>query len=206
MSYSTINKKIGDCCQCPRKAVHVIKVKKDTICYLCNKQNKAKQQLEKQKANLSVRSLIKTQDKGLIKKITRQLGISSLIQDLDAVVSKYIRIKYSNVEGELGCFTCYHRGNWKTLDCGHFINREHLATRFLESNLRPQCHTCNRINNGNIKVFAERLEKENNGITDWLAEQARIVTKPTQSELKELLIDFRAKLKIVESKLQILNK
>ena len=40
------------------------------------------------------------------------------------------------------------------------------------------------------------------GITEWLLEQSRQVVKPTRTELKELLLTYRAKLKLVEQKLK----
>lgn len=196
--------KIGNCsCGCNGINVQGRKVGRIFYCTASYNRMKTKEAIRKQKEKNAVRSLINTDsNKKIASKVISNVGISNLISDLDLVVSRYIRIKYANKDGEAGCFTCYHRGLWNTLDCGHFIKRENLATRFLESNLRPQCITCNRFENGNIKVYAQRLEAENEGITDWLAEQASQVYKPTQTELKELLSEYRAKLKIVELKLK----
>ena len=39
----------------------------------------------------------------------------------------------------------------------------------------------------NLVVYAERLNKENPGIVEWLIEQSHTVVSPTRNELKELL-------------------
>lgn len=194
--------KTGNCsCGCNGINVQGRKVGKIFYCTSSYNRMKTKEAIRKQKEKNAVRSLIHTDsNKKIANKVISNVGISNLIADLDFYVSKYIRLKYANKDGIVSCFTCDKNYGWLQVDCGHFIKRENLATRFLESNLRPQCITCNRFENGNIKVYAERLEAESEGITDWLAEQASQVYKPTQTELKELLADFKAKLKLVEGK------
>ena len=84
----------------------------------------------------------------------------------------------------------------------HFINRQHLGTRFLLANLRSGCFTCNVEKRGNIEVYGEKLNAETPDIVEWLQEQSRSVVSLTQSDLKELLFDFRQKLRLVETKLR----
>ncbi len=66
---------------------------------------------------------------------------------------------------------------------------------FLESNCRPQCPACNAYHEENMEPFRTALEKEHHGITEYLEEQARLIAKPTRDELKQLLIEYRHKLK-----------
>ena len=49
-------------------------------------------------------------------------------------------------------------------------------------------------------MFAERLEQEEKGIVDYLREISQETYKYSRDELKQLLIDYRAKLRIVETK------
>lgn len=59
--YSTINKsKWGDCTQCGHKDTDCVKQGKVLICLNCNRNNKAKAQLQKQKVKNQVRSLKNT--------------------------------------------------------------------------------------------------------------------------------------------------
>lgn len=129
--------------------------------------------------------------------------LSTLIDDLDRVFSRYIRIKYADESGYVSCFTCdYPPMHFTRIQCGHFIPRTHLATRWMEDNCRPQNVHCNCDLYGNLEVFKERLEAERPGITEYLTEQSRIVTKPTRTELKELLLLYRNKLRVAEQKLK----
>lgn len=123
-------------------------------------------------------------------------NLSGLIEDLDAVFSRYMRVKYSNSKGVCKCFTCGSEKRYQDMQNGHFVSRANLATRWLEDNCRPQCIGCNCIANGRIDVFAANLEKEKRGIVEYLQEQGREVYRPTRNELKELLIEYRHKLQV----------
>lgn len=46
------------------------------------------------------------------------------------------------------------------MQCGHFVRRQHLATRWDENNCRPQDYGCNVGQGGNYDVFALKLLKE----------------------------------------------
>ena len=78
---------------------------------------------------------------------------AQLKKELDAVFSKWIRAKYP-----AECYTC--RATDKTLQCGHFVSRQYLVTRWDENNCRPQCVGCNMFGNGKPLDFEERLKTE----------------------------------------------
>jgi len=127
---------------------------------------------------------------------------TNLRDDLDAVFSRYIRTKYANEEGMVQCYTS---GKWITIgeaQCGHFISRSHLSTRWYEPNCRPQSQHDNEYLQGNLEVFRKKLEEVEEGLPDALLELSRQVFKPTISELKELLIIYRNKLRIAQLKLK----
>jgi hypothetical protein len=127
--------------------------------------------------------------------------LQTLIDECDTVFSRYIRIKYSRPDGICECYTCGTEQRYQNLQNGHFIPRANLATRFLEENCKPQCVGCNINARGNMKVFEQKLESEHKGIVDWLREQGNSVYKPSRTELKELLIQIRNRLKIAQLKL-----
>jgi hypothetical protein len=129
-------------------------------------------------------------------------SLSNLTADLDAVFSRYIRLKYCNEYGEVKCFTSDKKMRWQEAQCGHYIPRTHMATRWMEQNCRPQSEHDNCILSGNIEVFKERLEAENSGITTWLTEQSREVVKPTRDELKGLIANYRFKVRVLEKKIK----
>lgn len=77
---------------------------------------------------------------------------------LDRVFSRYIRLR--DVIGETGMFRCISCGALKPIeqaDCGHYINRQHMATRFSEVNCNAQCRSCNRFDEGNMQGYRRGL-------------------------------------------------
>lgn len=205
MAYnSTISSfKIGNCsCGCGGKDVQGRKVGKIFYCAASYSRMKTLQQVAKQNLKLSIRKVGRTQDKELQNKVVAQTGLSYLISDLDTVVSRYLRIREANHNKYVNCYTCNRSVHWSISHCSHFISRQHLGTRWLLDNLRVACYHCNVDLYGNLEVYAANLEKEKLGTVEYLQTLAREVSKPTQTELKELLIDFKSKLKLVELKLK----
>lgn len=78
---------------------------------------------------------------------------AKLKKELDRVFSIYIRLKFPK-----RCYTCGKVD--VTLQCGHFVSRQYLATRWSEDNCRPQCVGCNLFGNGQLLDFEENLKKE----------------------------------------------
>lgn len=189
--------KFGNCSKCGAENTECIKHGKSLFCIRCRKIDKVNDALNKTQKRTIARKLYKVQ---------KENGIDSerafLIQDLDAIVSKYVRIREADSDGNTRCFTCFRTGHWKTFDCGHFIPRANMFLRWDLRNLRTQCIDCNQYNEGNLDVYTKKLEEEIPGIVQILTEESRQPHKWSRDELKEMLVDFRAKLKIAEIKLK----
>ena len=85
---------------------------------------------------------------------------AQLKKKLDTIFSRYIRLKHSKPNGDLSCYTCGKIGTLKTMQCGHFVSRQYLATRWDEDNCRPQEVGCNVWGNGKPLDFEEKLKRE----------------------------------------------
>jgi hypothetical protein len=127
-------------------------------------------------------------------------SMQNLIADLDYVFSQYIRVKHADKDGIVTCFTSGKKYNWQQIQCGHFISRKNLSTRWLEANCRPQSEHDNCLLSGNLEVFEKKLEEEKKGSAEYLRELSREINKPTISELKELIIEYRSKLNQAKKK------
>ena len=104
--------------------------------------------------------------------------VSKLKKKLDAIYSQYIRQKYSDDTGEVSCYTCPRRDHYKNLQCGHFVPRQYLKTRWDERNTRPQCYACNMLYNGQPSRFAANLVAEyGQGIVEELERNRMIPVK-----------------------------
>lgn len=78
----------------------------------------------------------------------------------DRAFSRHTRQMYADSQGQVTCYTCPRRDHWKNLQCGHFVPRQYLATRWDERNCRPQCYACNMLYGGQPSQFAANLQRE----------------------------------------------
>ena len=72
----------------------------------------------------------------------------------DKYFSLYIRRLDSDTNGMAVCVTCKAIKHWKELQCGHYITRNHLSTRFDPQNVGAQCVGCNMYGGGKHDLFA----------------------------------------------------
>lgn len=81
----------------------------------------------------------------------------NLIEKLDKVFSLFIRYRDTMPNGYFQCISCGQIKRFEQADCGHYINRQHMNTRFDEMNCNAQCRHCNRFMEGNIQDYRRRL-------------------------------------------------
>lgn len=84
----------------------------------------------------------------------------STINKLDKVFSEFIRLRDANANGYVRCISCGKIDHWKEVDCGHYVNRKHLSTRWHEKNCNGQCRACNRFDEGNMLGYTKGLVKK----------------------------------------------
>jgi len=86
---------------------------------------------------------------------------SKIVKKLDAEFSRYIRLKYSDHNGYVKCYTCNRIKHYKdSMQNGHFMSRRYYSTRWNEDNCRPQCYGCNCHAQGRSYEFSLNLNKE----------------------------------------------
>lgn len=79
---------------------------------------------------------------------------------LDNVFSQFTRLRDADKNGYIRCYCCGKTLHWKDSQNMHFIPRQHLATRFDETNCHAGCVKCNYYNNGNIEAYSLHLKKD----------------------------------------------
>jgi len=101
------------------------------------------------------------ENKAKYREAKRELNISGAMKLADTYFSRYIRLKNS-VNGFCTCYTCGRDKPIKETDNGHYMKREHKATRYHENNCRTQCKTCNgdTKHNGKQAEFRVHLSHE----------------------------------------------
>lgn len=107
--------------------------------------------------------------------------LTNLKDKLDKVFSLYIRLRDSDENGTVECFTSGKLMHYKQAHAGHYISRRHLSTRWDEVNVQVQSVKENIFNQGNAPVFAIKLdEKYGEGTSKNLVKKSNEIFKPTK--------------------------
>lgn len=118
----------------------------------------------------------------MAKKVTR----TSLIKKLDTVFSIYIRRRYA-VNDIAQCVTCGKKDHWSKLQCGHFMSRKHISTRWNEDNCQVQCAGCNVFRYGEQYLFSQYLGDK---LAQELHKQSKEICKFTDVELQDMIAHY----------------
>lgn len=114
-----------------------------------------------------------------------------LVDKLDKVFSKYIRTRNATGNGYVVCFTCGKKAKWNEMDCGHFVSRKKLPTRWNEQNCQNQCKLCNIFQNGNQYIFGVNLDKKyGEGTAQKLIELGNQIRKIDNNTLLAMIKHF----------------
>lgn len=122
------------------------------------------------------------------------------VKKLDAVFSKYIRLRDSMPNGMTKCISCGHIKPFSDMDCGHFFSRSRMATRWDERNCHAECAYCNRFRADHLHDYETNLkrmigENEFNKL-EMLAHSTR---HWTETELKAMIDYYTRKAKLLSS-------
>lgn len=116
----------------------------------------------------------------------------TLIKKLDNIFSKFIRLRDSDSNGYCRCISCGSIHFWKNIHNGHFVNRQHIATRFNEKNCNAQCVKCNTFDEGNnIGYMKGLIKKYGQGIIDELYILKKSSSKLSDFELNILIDHYK---------------
>lgn len=118
---------------------------------------------------------------------------NSLRNKLDGIFSEYIRLRDSDVNGTFVCISCGRRLPYEQADCGHYINRKHMATRFSERNCNAQCRSCNRFDEGNIQGYRRGLVAKYGESAVLALESAKNQINKISGFEYEIMIDYYRK-------------
>lgn len=104
---------------------------------------------------------------------------NSLMNKLDAVFSEFIRLRDTRDDGTFVCISCGRILPYEQADCGHYINRKHMSTRFSEKNCNAQCRSCNRFDEGNIQGYRR-------GLVAKYGEQAVLLLEVSKNRINKI--------------------
>lgn len=174
--YSTIRPKIGTCALCTDDK------KKPLTKGLCQ---------QHYWESVRMRSAQRLQAREIIS----EDGLPELIEEADAVFSRYVRLAAADERGLVHCYICGTPVRWQDAQAMHFISRSCMFLRWDLRNVKAGDKGCNEIKGGNLILFAKRLNEDQPGITEILMEESRIVYKPTREEVKAIVNEYSLKIK-----------
>jgi hypothetical protein len=85
------------------------------------------------------------------------------------------------------CVTCGKEDNWKSLQCGHFMSRKHLSTRWNEDNCQVQCAGCNVFRYGEQYKFSLYL---GNNLSEEIHILSKQIRKFDDVELQDMIAHY----------------
>jgi len=133
------------------------------------------------------------------KKPARKSRSATLKAKLDRVFSEYIRLRDTEGHTKDGYFRCISCGQIKPYsqaDCGHYIGRQHMATRYNEINCNAQCRFCNRFNEGLKGGYRQGLvQKYGEDKVLLLEASQRNTAKISGFEYEEMIKHYQQKTK-----------
>jgi hypothetical protein len=119
--------------------------------------------------------------------------ISKLKKKLDAIFSLYIRLRTADDYGNNQCCTCGKVDHWSNLQCGHFVSRKHLSTRFHDMNCFPQCIGCNIFKYGEQWKFGHFIDSNfGEGTAEELVVLGHTTLKISRIEYEEKISYYKA--------------
>lgn len=153
----------------------------------------------------NVKRLIRFQHRPPIYKIMKKKSKprNKLIEELDNIFSKYIRLRDSDKSGYCRCISCGKLVFWKYIQNGHFVNRKHMSTRFDEYNCNAQCLSCNCFDEGNnLGYSAGLVRKYGKSVLDILLIRKNQMKKWSDFEIKKLINHYKKEVdKLLKEKL-----
>lgn len=99
------------------------------------------------------------------------------------------------------CISCGQIKPFEQADCGHYVNRQHMITRFDETNCNAQCRKCNRFMEGNMQGYRQGLIRKYGEQRVLILESIKNrQRKYSDFELVEMIKLYNRKIKELEKK------
>lgn len=118
----------------------------------------------------------------------------------DRIFSEYVR-KRDSKNGYFVCISCGRILPYEQADCGHYINRIHMATRYSEINCNAQCRKCNRFDEGNMSGYRQGLIKKYGEQRVLLLEMQKNDTKKYSNfEYQALIQHYQKEIKKLDAR------
>ena len=122
-----------------------------------------------------------------------------LVVKVDNAFSEVIRLRNADENGMVKCITCGDQYHWTDVDCGHYVKRGNMATRYDLQNCGEQCRLCNSTADGKEKDHAYYIDfTYGHGTAYKLERKGREVKDYSERDLKEMLQELTREVKALK--------
>jgi hypothetical protein len=133
------------------------------------------------------------------KRPSKQTDHSKLIDKVDTLISEVVRLTAADERGECVCVTCGVKEHYLRMQCGHFVVRANMATRYDLRNLNVQCLGCNCVMYGMEDEHARYIDATyGKGTSDELISKGRQEKKWMPHELEAMVQELKAEAKALK--------
>jgi len=122
---------------------------------------------------------------------------SKLKKEAWDLLSKIIRLKYADDNGNCSCVSCGTTRHWSQLQAGHFIPKaKGNSVYFLESNIHPQCVHCNMFQDGNLTPYTLfMIDTYGRDEVERLQNIAKEKLKISSNDYEDMIVEYKSRLK-----------
>lgn len=111
--------------------------------------------------------------------------IKTLRNKLDRVFSAYIRAR------DPACVTCGAVKDSAVSHAGHFIARQHMATRYDPRNVHKQCVVCNTYKHGNLIPYTLFMQQRyGQSVVDELMRLKQTTVRYRKADYEAMIAKF----------------
>jgi len=122
---------------------------------------------------------------------------SQLVKELDAIFSRYIRLRDANDNWICTCITCWDRKPRKEMHNTHFISRSNYKYRRSVVNCWAGCYKCNVILHWNyISYTLVMVKKYGEGIVREMQEDKELI-KISTPEIREMIEKYKYEVELL---------
>lgn len=111
----------------------------------------------------------------------------------DKWFSEFIRLRDSDEHGIATCITSGKRAHWRTMDCGHYVSRAKMATRYHEHNCHAQSKRANQYQGGHFVEHGDAIDRKyGEGRAKFLRELGMRECRMTEQDFRFKAESYRA--------------
>lgn len=126
----------------------------------------------------------------------KEKSLSVLIAEADTLFSYIVRLEPADERGFITCFVTGVKVPWRESDAAHFVNRQHMNTRYDRMNVHATTVESNRFDDNHKDQYRKKMLEVYGLIrVDKLEARGRSLQKYSRSDLGDLIKAFKLQVK-----------